>query len=205
MKLEVVFKDGRKEILDGVESFSIRDNSTTPKEMYKEALFPLEGRLFKVKPLQLNRSYFENPRKDIKQEMMRKAILKAFVEMDKHPEKYSITFYTLIPTKKWNGYKSVAELKQYAKDLGGEMADWTQQNLEWAQRICNGERWESICNNPDIAKYYRVIESYDGYYLVLGGSRKNADEHPATRVLDYAYTASSVVCDKVPLVVFKNK
>ena len=140
-----------------------------------------------------------------KQEWTRQIIQKAFAEVDKHPEKYASAFYTLMPEKKWNGLKTVAELNAYANDLDGQMADWVEQALEWAQRLFNGESWETICNNADTANWYRVILWKNGCYRLVGGSRNYNVLNPASDVFDYDYGSFNCIYDTVPLVVLKKK
>ena len=202
MKLEIVFKDGRKETFDGVVSF----NEITKEECHASDLAqtPSEGKLFEVNPLGIDRSKFEKPMSNRKQEWTRQIIQKAFAEVDKHPEKYASAFYTLMPEKKWNGYKTVAELNAYANDLDGQMADWVEQALEWAQRLFNGESWETICNNADTANWYRVILWKNGCYRLVGGSRNYNVLNPASDVFDYDYGPFNCIYDTVPLVVLKK-
>ena len=203
MKLEIVFKDGRKETFDGVVSF----NEITKEECHASDLaqIPSEGKLFEVNPLGIDRSKFEKPMSNRKQEWTRQIIQKAFAEVDKHPEKYASAFYTLMPEKKWNGLKTVAELNAYANDLDGQMADWVEQALEWAQRLFNGESWETICNNADTANWYRVILWKNGCYRLVGGSRNYNVLNPASDVFDYDYGSFNCIYDTVPLVVLKKK
>ena len=202
MKLEIVFKDGRKETFDGVVSF----NEITKEECHASDLAqtPSEGKLFEVNPLGIDRSKFEKPMSNRKQEWTRQIIQEAFAEVDKHPEKYASAFYTLMPEKKWNGLKTVAELNAYANDLDGQMADWVEQALEWAQRLFNGESWETICNNADTANWYRVILWKNGCYRLVGGSRNYNVLNPASDVFDYDYGPFNCIYDTVPLVVLKK-
>ena len=207
MKLEIVFNDGRKEIFNGVASFNVTEEQITNEECHAVdvAQTPTEGKLFEVNPLGIDRSKFENPMSNRQQEWTRKIIQEAFAEVDKHPEKYASAFYTLIPEKKWNGCKTVAELKAYANDLGGQMADWVEQALEWAQRLFNGESWEAICNNADTANWYRMIVWKNGYARLVGGSRDNGDDGPASGVSVYDYDSNGWILCTVPLVVLKKK
>ena len=152
----------------------------------------------------MDRSKFENPMSDGRQEWTRGAIREAFAELDKHPEKYAATFYTLIPEKKWKGNKLVADLEEYANNLGGYMADRIEQFLEWAQRICNGESWEIICNNADMANWYRLIRTTNKGYLLIGGSRKCGDNCPACEIFDVVYFSDSTAEGTVPLVSIKK-
>ena len=106
-----------------------------------------------------------------------------------------------MPEKKWNGLKTVAELNAYANDLDGQMADWVEQALEWAQRIFNGESWETICNNADTANWYRVILWENGCYRLVGGSRNNNNNNPASDVNNNDYNSNNRINNTVPLVV----
>ena len=207
MKLEIVFKDGRKETFDGVASFNVTEEQITNEECHASdvAQTLTEGKLFEVNPFGIDRSKFEKPMSNRQQEWTRQIIQEAFAEVDKHPEKYASVFYTLIPEKKWNGYKNVAELKVYANELGGLMADWVEQALEWAQRIFNGESWEAICNNADTANWYRVILWKNGYYRLVGGSRDHSDSNPASYVCKYDFDSDYSFSFTVPLVVLKKK
>lgn len=207
MKLEIVFKDGRKETFDGVASFNVTEEQITNEECHTSdvAQIPTEGKLFEVNPLGIDRSKFEKPMSNKRQEWTRQIIQEAFAEVDKHPEKYASAFYTLIPEKKWNGYKTIAELKAYANDLGGQMADWVEQALEWAQRIFNGESWEAICSNADTANWYRMIVWKNGYARLVGGSRNDYDYYPASYVFYSVYSFLSRILSTVPLVVLKKK
>ena len=202
MKLEIVFTDGRKETFSDVASFNVTEEKITNSDVVQT---PTEGKLFEVKPLGIDRSKFEKPKSNNQQEWTRKIINKAFTEVDKNPEKYAYVFYTLIPEKKWNGYKTVKELKEYANELGGLMADWVEQALEWAQRIFNGESWEAICNNADTANWYRMISWNDGSYRLVGGSRNSINDFPASDVSSGGYHSNSRIYITVPLVVLKKK
>ena len=203
MKLEIVFKDGRKDTFGGVVSFNVTEEQITKEECHASDLAqtPSEGKLFEVNPLEIDRSKFEKPMSNRKQEWTRQIIQKAFAEVDKHPEKYASAFYTLMPEKKWNGLKTVAELNAYANDLDGQMADWVEQALEWAQRLFNGESWETICNNADTAYWYRVILWKNGCYWLVGGSRNININYPASDVGNRGYYSNDRIIGAVPLVV----
>jgi len=203
MKLEIVFKDGRKETLDGVKSFNAMEEQNG-YNVYEVSNVPAENKLFEVNPIGIDRAIFEGEKKDEKQKKTRHIILEAFAEVDKNPEKYISTFYTMIPKKNWKDSKTVGELETYANDLEGQMADWVHQALEWAQRIYNGESWDSVCNKEDTAKWYRIILWKDGYYNLVGGARGLGDESPATDVKPDNFKITSEVSYIVPLVVFKK-
>ena len=193
-----------KELIAILEKY-FSNEATEQATTAKVAQVPTEDQWFEVNPQTINQSLFKKKRKDERQERTRKLILEAFAEVDKHPEKYASAFYTLMPEKKWNGYKTVAELNAYANDLDGQMADWVEQALEWAQRLFNGESWETICNNADTANWYRVILWKNGCYRLVGGSRNYNVLNPASDVFDYDYGSFNCICDTVPLVVLYEK
>lgn len=166
---------------------------------------PSEGKLFEVNPLEIDRSDFAGQKKDMRQEETRQIIQDAFKEVDKHPEKYASSFYTMIPEKYWNGYKDVEYMNLYSKMLGGLTADWVEQALEWAQRIHNGESWETICNNADTARWYRIILWKNGYYRLVGGScLYKTDIIPAADVDVSGCHVATCYGNTVPLVVIKR-
>lgn len=206
MKLEIVFKDGRMEIFDSVVSFNVTEEQTANEECHTPEVIqtPTEGKLFAVNPLKMDRSNFKNPMSDKRQEWTRQIIQEAFAEVDKYPEKYASLFYTLIPEKNWNGYKTVEELKQLACELGDHNANWVEQALEWAQRICNGESWEVICNNADTANCYRLVVWKNGYARLAGGSRYCSNSNPASGVSLNVYDSDDWFSSTVPLVVLKK-
>ena len=144
---------------------------------------PTEGRWFEVNPLSIDQEIFAFERKDKKQERTRQYILDAFVEMLNNP-KYKKTFYTYIPVKDWEE-KSYEELRTLASCNGGKIATWVHQALEWAQRIANGESWESICNEPDKSKWYRLVrgKGRDDIWTVGGCIHPEEFEFPATDIL----------------------
>ena len=199
MKMEIVFKNGRRETFNDVASFSVMGEEFATIEA------PIEGKLFTVIPLEIDRSCFEKLKRNPQQETARQLILEAFAEVDKHPEKYAVPFYTLIPKMNWNGYKTVEELKEYANDLGGEMANWVEQALEWAQRISNGEDWENICNDADTSKYYRIIVWKNNCFRYVGGSRYDECEAPASDIFSHDYNSNHNCSRTVPLVRIKKK
>ena len=207
MKVEIVFKDGKKETFDSVVSFNVTEEQTVNEERHASevAQTSIEGKLFEVNPLEIDRSNFETPMSDWQQEWTRQIIQEAFAKVDKHSEKYASPFYTLIPEKKWNGYKSVTELEVYANNFGGLMADWVEQALEWAQRIFNGESWEAICNNADTENWYRLILWKNGYHRRVGGLCNSSINYPASGVDGYDLSSHDEICHTVPLVVLKKK
>ena len=172
VKLEIVFKDGRKVTFDDIESYNVTEEQTENEERntFDVAKIPTDGKLFEVNPIVIDRMLFEKKKKNKQQEQARQIILEAFVELDTYPEKYASPFYTLIPEMNKNRERTVTEFRNYANDLGGNMADWVEQAFEWAQRISNGESWKTICNDADTAKWFRIIIWKNGCARVVGGS-----------------------------------
>lgn len=173
--------------------------------LYKITQRPAEGKLFEVKPLEIDRSKFEKPMSDRNREWTRRVIQDAFAQVDKYPEKYASPFYTLIPEKNWYGYKTVVELHEYANDLGGHMADWVEQALEWAQRIFNGESLTSFFDIADTANWYRLIRWKEmGAYRLVGGARYCDNFYPASNVHYYSSLPNFEIASTVPLVVIRK-
>ena len=58
MKLEIVFKDGRKETFDSIASFNVTEEQITNEEDHTSdvAQTPTEGKLFEVNPLEIDRN-----------------------------------------------------------------------------------------------------------------------------------------------------
>lgn len=163
-----------------------------------------EDQCFEVNPQTINQSLFQKKRKDERQERTRKLILEAFAEVKSSPEKYGRKFKTMMPKKTWTS-KTVEELKQLACKLGDHNADLVEQALEWAQRICNGESWEAICNDADTANWYRLVVWKNGYARLVGGSRVDDDSLPASDVSYDVCDSCCGVSDTVPLVVLYEK
>ena len=85
------------------------------------------------------------------------------------------------------------------------MADWVEQALEWAQRICNGESWKVVCNKADTANWYRLVVWKSGYTRLVGGSHNLFSNDPASYVFRDDCSSSSKLYYTVPLVTFKKK
>lgn len=164
---------------------------------------PTEGKCFEVNPMGIDRSLFQKKRSDSRQEETRKYILEAFGKADKYPVSYAQPFITLIPIKIWEGSKTVEELKQYAKELGGQHGNKTEKAFKWAQRISNGETWEAICNDPDTAECYELVDWENGSSKLVGGSRDHGDDCPASSVSIGNYDYEHLI-DTVPFVVFSS-
>ena len=173
-------------------------------EVTEVAEKPAEGKWFEVNPSAIDQQLFKKNRKDWRQEATRKLIQEAFTIVKENPEKYGKPFQTMMPKKEWSS-KTVVELEKLAESLGDQIADWVHQSLEWAQRIANGESWETICNEPDTANWYRLVLWNNGHACLVGGSRKVNDHAPASRGVLYHYHTSNCFDDTVPLVVLYKK
>ena len=166
---------------------------------------PAEGKWFVVRPLKINQELFKEKRDDLEQEKMRLRILKAFENMKKD-RKYERPFKTLFPMRLWEKYKGQTpkDLLWIAKSIGEDEADETEQALEWAQRIFNGESWEALCNTPDTARSYRMIRgSHYGLFKVVGGSKDTEPKGktPASDILKDSFVSFEKLGCTVPLIV----
>lgn len=161
---------------------------------------PIEGKWFEVNPASITPILFADERRDTNQEETRQLILEAFEEMSKHPEKYARNFRTMIAEEEWS-LDTVADLKEHACKLGDHNADWVEQALEWAQRIQNGETWESLCNNPDNTNWYRLVVWKNGETRLIGGSICHSNDSPATDIDDVDFYDYDFMFNTVPLVV----
>ena len=166
----------------------------------KAAQKPTEGKWFQVNPCAINQELFQKKREDESQEETRQHILAAFAEARNNPEKYGKPFKTLRPQKTWHS-TTVWELKRLAKKLGDHNANWVEQALEWAQRIQNGETWETICNEPDTANWHRLVVWKTGYAHAVGGACWCYNTSPAAYVSGLGYGLGGEFYDTVPLVV----
>ena len=192
-----------KELIAILEKY-FSNEATEQATTAKVAQVPTEDQWFEVNPQTINQSLFKQNRKDERQERTRKLILGAFAEVKSSPEKYGRKFKTMMLKKTWT-FKTVAELKQLACEFGNHNADWVEQALEWAQRICNGESWEAVCNNADTANWYRLVVWKNGYARLVGGSRCNGNFYPASDVDFIDCYSSRRICNSVPLVVLYEK
>lgn len=161
---------------------------------------PKAGVPFPVNPNGINPSDFQEARKDFAQEETRKIILEALDEVKKNPWRYGKPFWTLRPKKTWVS-KTVCELVELACAKGDHNANGVEWALELAQRIKNGESWETICNEPDTANWYSLVEWKNCDFRIVGGSRKNNDNYPAAEVFYHSYVLEYTLDDTVPLVV----
>ncbi len=175
----------------------------------KKAQSPIENTYFEVNPNSINLDLFKTVRSDSAQEITRRTILDAFEEVKKYPQKYGSPFKTMIPNlDDCQDVSSICrptvdDLIEKSKKMGGHIASWVEQALEWAQRLENGESWKNICNDPDEIKWYRLVIWKDGYARRVGGASFIAYEHAASRLLDYRLYRGDHVSYTVPLLVLK--
>lgn len=147
-----------------------------------------KGSCFAVNPLEIDQNLFKKKRKDPQQEEIRKLILEAFREM-KRDSKYARPFKVMIPEKTWES-KSTPELEELANKLGDHLTNWVEQAFKWAQKITNGESWESICNEADKTKWVRLVK-WKGWNKFVGGSSEYHIEKPASYVRNIGNLAYS--------------
>lgn len=177
--------NGRKMTFSAEELIVILEQHFENKELEAKKVEvvqkPTEGEWFMVDPNSINQNLFQKKRNDSRQEKTRKIILEAFIEVKNNPKKYAKPFKIMMPKKTWLN-KEIKELIELAEKDGNHIADWVEQALEWAQRISNGESWEAICNNPDTAKWYRLVIWKNGKYKIVGGSSERHSNHSASDI-----------------------
>ena len=204
MKVTLQLSNGREMSFSEQELLAIVEKHLSSEDTKKATIAevvkkPTEGEWFEVKPSTINQKLFEKKREDEWQEDTRKLILEAFEEMKNKTEKYGKNFKTMIPKKEW-AKKTTKELKEMACNLGDRNADWVEQALEWAQRITNGESWESICNYADDINVYRLVIWKNGYARKVGGT-VHSFKGSASYVYFSDFLDDSVLICTVPLVV----
>ena len=170
---------------------------------FKVAQTPTEEKCFVVNPNDIDQNLFKEKRKDFNQECTREIIWEAFLEVKSNPEKYEKPFMTMIPKKIWLE-KTVEEMEEFARSMGGHIADWVEQSLEWAQRIVNGETWEAICNNPDTANWYRLVKWKYGKTRIIGGSSKLNNGSSVSFVLNNDFCSDTKINNTVPSIVLRS-
>ena len=98
--------------------------------------------------------------------------------------------------------KYVFQLEDVAKKLGDRNANWVEQALEWAQRICNGESWQAICNDVDTNKHFRLVIWKNGQARLVGGSTAiDILNFAPSDFGEYDYSGGTSIEYAVPLVV----
>ena len=166
---------------------------------------PKKDECFMVNPMNIDRTYFEEKRKDKKQEKTRKIIVKAFAEVDHSPEEYNRVFWIMVPEKKW-AWKTVKGLQQVAINLGGHTANWVEQALAWAQQLYNEQSdsgWENLCNKEDTSSYYRMV-IWGDYISYIGDSKWCANGYSPTDMFVVKYRPTVRLDYTVPLVVLND-
>ena len=133
---------------------------------------------------------------------MRFYIQQAFEELKENPDKNK-AFKVLIPPRDIHHYgdtPSVSKLRNFASQMGDHMGFLWEWALMLAQRIANGESWETLCNVPDTANWYLLIE-WDEHSRRVGGSKRCSFNPPAAYIYSYTYWDKDWVNTTVPLVV----
>ena len=196
-KLEITFDDGTKKILYGVESFTESEDITKKRYL--------------VDPACIVRSIFYEERSNPEQEKLRKDILEAFIELDKHPGKYGEPFYVVIPELKDHSVKNKANLTEHAKEFDGYVGDWVEYRLELAQKIYKADNqdseWYYLCNEPDYKEYYCKGISKSGRIENFGGSSYAYPAECPKSVIGYSQwwlSGDTEKCMAVPYVVIKK-
>ena len=153
--MKVTFEmNGRRKVFSKVKNVFIEEETQSKVSGKSSAtVVPKEGIWFKVFPKEIDRELFSQKRDDTMQEITRRVILKAFDEI-RMDQKLNEPFETLVPKKYWKDEKTMQYLREkVAAEEGGTIATWIELALEWAQRISNGETWETICNEDDTMSY----------------------------------------------------
>lgn len=160
---------------------------------------PTENQWFEVNPCSIEKKLFEEEKKDWRQETVRQLILMAFEELSNNP-KYKRKFKTFMPKKTWKS-KSIPELIQLSCEIGHHNINIIEQAFEWAQRISNGEVWESVCRcNNFISSYYRLVIFKDGSERLVGASHDCDTNYPKSDV-DFSFPSEENVDKIIPVVV----
>ena len=194
--------NGQEMTFSEKELTSILEEHFKRKESEVELKGPEEGKWFKVKPSSIDQKLFENKRPDEIQERLSLYIRQAFKELKENPEKNK-DFKVLIPKRDIERYgknPSVSKLKKFARQIGDHMGYWWEWALMIAQRIANGESWESLCNEPDTANWYLLVE-FSTHSRLVGGSRRSIYNPSAAYIESYSYWDRDIVERAVPLVV----
>ena len=160
----------------------------------------IDWKSYEVNPMAINQELFNEKRIDPKQECTRQIILDALEELRKNPKKYA-RFKLMIPEKSWS-VKTLKELKEI--DSEKHLTDWVELALGWAQRITNGETWESICNEPDTSKWYRLILWKNSCVRLLGGSSEVGYNISESTIHNYDYEDEDILYYSVPIVTSCN-
>jgi hypothetical protein len=211
MRIELMFTDGRSNtVVKNVAAFYVSEDEEPDIQRYRYLLTKTpteEHKLFEVDLNGIDFTLFQDKREDPKQEEARKLILEAKEEFEQQPRLHPNTkFYTMRLRETWykNEIKHVGNLDKIAKQLGGYVGDWAEQALEWAQRISNGENWNTICNYSDNATTYRVVRWKDGNLRVVGGNSKTMVPCPPSHVSSINYRACRDATI-MPFVVFDQR
>lgn len=155
-----------------------------------------ETQCFDVFPYSIDRSLFQEEREDAQQEWTRQIILNALSHAYSGLFRYNKPYQVVIPAKTWSSHISAWDLIDIARGYGNGIAEWAELALVWAQRISNGETWETLCNEPDTDARPRIVSWKDNALRCVGGKGV-----PATCVGKVSLDISIPLIEAVPLVV----
>ena len=186
------------ELVQIVEEHFSSENSS--KEELKETKVSTENQWIDVNPETINQKVFEKKRSDVVQERTRMLILEALEKMKKE-SRYREPFQIMVPSKNWK-MKTFREMNSFAHQKGGHITDWIELALQWAQRLSDGESWESLCNKPDTANWNRIVVWKDGVALV-GGSVNERSRYSAVEADVFDYLMNIPICEAVPSITRK--
>jgi len=162
---------------------------------------PTEDKWYKVDPMSIEWNRITNHTcKTVKQMNTRQFILEAYRELKDNPKKYGIKFYTKVIEKTWK-HKTVEELRAIARTKGNDNINRIEKGLQLAQRIQNGESWESICDEPDTAKWVIMVLWGKDKVKLIGGSTKAEIKVPPSDIDERLFNKDSRFDTVVPEVV----
>lgn len=159
----------------------------TSKAAQRNQTYPHLDEWYYVDLDNIDQSIFQEPQNNYSCEETRQIILEAFAEVKKNPKKYPSKFKTMFRN---NSPLHEEDFEAYCCKFGDHSADWVEQALEWAQRICF-ESWWDVCIGDDKgSSVARAVLWKDGKYHYVGAY------HSVTYIHDrksYGYTRPLIV------------
>lgn len=146
---------------------------------FEDLGIPIENEWFKVDPKAINKEYFKARFEVSKRGYDRnltnsyELILKAFEELEKHPDKYSKKFKVMFPTREKSARTIIEVCEETSVRLGHHQADWVEGFLQLAY-IGNID-FEILFYRMDRSNWFRLFKIDYGMYQ-LGGSVIGADK-----------------------------
>lgn len=140
-------------------------------EKYLGQKSPAPDIWFEVFPLAINQELFQKKANGTWPEIARNLILEAFEEMKCNPDRYARNFKAMFPGEKVGGVTNgIGTQKKFASEKGDHTANWVEQALIWAQRISNGETWDSLDAPEEEGIRPRLIVWKSGAERYVGGT-----------------------------------